>query len=178
MVFSELPEEIRNWITSSDVKTSINNINDAYKIKDVFLLPQIVSEVAVGNVKMNQLPTIIHKELGIDPKLSADISKEVVSKIFDPIATQLAKINISLNMSGGGTAPSKDGQPTVSPKPEVTTAKEAPFILHKEDEAANAQTGPNPIDVSAMRPMFYQAPNTPGASGLAMRINLYGHVWS
>lgn len=162
-----LPENIKDWLGSESLTEIIIGINENRKIlgEKKGVIPHLVLRLAVQDLSPRDFTNELKTGLAIADEKAQDITKEIEEKILKPMAPELKKIGVDIELLQYEAAPpSPPPPPLPSEAPPAGGAKEGPppptpppsepFIIHQELEPPTPSALP-----AGPRPSFsYQTP--------------------
>lgn len=162
-IFMELPERVRDWLTSERVTYTIIEIN---KKLDLFgslltVIPNLITKLVTKNLDPKNFTKELEDGLGIDNEQAQGISREIVEKILRPIDLPLKETGVFVGLIYGATSatpvaplnspqrnenrPIETGRPTPPQIPQRPAAPIPPAVpsspaLTRQSEPALIQT--------------------------------------
>ncbi len=89
-LYSKLPKEIQDLLTSSELGDDLEKTCDKYNVVEGFyFLFKYVGDVLLGLLPPNEFEETIQKELNIDQKKAKNITREINRFVFYPIKSLL-----------------------------------------------------------------------------------------
>lgn len=129
--FIDLPEKVREWLTSERVTFTIIELNKKLDLigNSLSVIPNLVTRLVTNNLEPKNFIQELEDGLGLDSEQAVEISKEIVEKILKPIDLQLKETGVFANLIFGGTpvppAPATPAVPT-RPAPILPSTPTAP----------------------------------------------------
>lgn len=150
--FLELPEKVRDWLTSERVTYTIIEIN---KKLDLFgglltVIPNLITKLVTKNLDPKNFIKELRDGLGLDDDQAQQFGREIVEKILRPIDLPLKETGVFIGLVYGTTrtaAPTTPTQPPPPPKPAVPIPPVTP-----------APTPPAPPTGAAPAPQVFKVP--------------------
>ncbi len=150
--FDELPDKIREWLTSERATYVVIDINERLGMIGplVKIIPNTILRLVTKDIEPSEFINVLSKELDIDFNSAKNIAQEIEEKILRPIEGLLrreADIDIKLIYFASPTA--KPTQPTQTP---IAIRVEPPVRQIPTPPASPTRLGGPPFPQS--RPTF------------------------
>ncbi|MDP2696219.1 MAG: hypothetical protein Q8O87_03160 [bacterium] len=159
MNFSELPEPIRDWLSSSTISLLIEKLNDKYDIpvEKESVIATMILELAVGELKASNFINELGLRLSMDIKKSSDVAKEIDQKIVRSIEQDLRRIGIEvgfLSSQSSAKAVPPPGQPPLKKQPPGIASNENRPVVTEPQSASlpKTETSQSSIAAKALQP--------------------------
>ncbi len=151
LVFKSLPEPIKNWLTSNEIKEKLAGIIIKFNLKEEqeLALSKIILRLVTQDLKPENLTSEISSDLSVDEIAAKNIIESVNEKILGPIADDLLTTGVDtklLKFNIPSSAPPI--APTPLRSPVQNKLQDKPFVLHEEKNIESA------TEASAIKPSF------------------------
>jgi hypothetical protein len=175
--FLDLPEPIRDWLTSDQATYKVININQKYGFEDdlISVIPSLITRLVVKDLKPEDFQLELERGLYIDSKTATIILDEISTQILKIVAGQLHNIGVDLSSLSKGILAKDIGDEVKEPvreeslpsfiKPapiedikvnvkEISETPKATAAPQKEEKI-----GDDPVIIHEEKPLF--KPDTP-----------------
>lgn len=115
--FLELPEKVRDWLTSERATYTIIEIN---KKLDLFgsllsVIPNLITRLVTKNLDPRNFTKELGDGLGLDDDQAKQVTQEIVEKILRPIDLPLKEAGVFIGTIYGGPTPPSAPAPVIAP---------------------------------------------------------------
>lgn len=150
--FSELPEKIREWLTSERVTYMIIEMNKKLDLfgNSLSVIPNLITRLATKNLEPKNFIQELENGLGLDNEQAQEISREIVEKILRPVDLPLKETGVFIGLIYGGATSSaipprpQSPTPPVPQPPQVPPIPKPPIPPSGAEALAKAPTPPRP----------------------------------
>ena len=86
-LLKDYPSTIKNFFLSESVALTIYNISKKIELNDdqIELAAKVVRNLILGKIFIKDFPSVLAKELNIDPAKAEEIANQIISQTFGPI---------------------------------------------------------------------------------------------
>lgn len=175
--FSDLPENIREWLASTRLTYIVIDMNRRLGIREEreIIIPQLINDLVFGEVEPRRFINELSSRLNLSPSSAKIITKEIEEKILHPIEPGLKELGIDVGLLHFPEEPEKlrTGEiekikPEITPIPTLPEKKPkempigGPLIIHAEREEVKPPMVP-PRPTFSIRIPLNQKKYTPPA---------------
>lgn len=173
-LFLELPEKVRDWLTSERVTYTIIEIN---KKLDLFgnlltVIPNLITKLVTKNLDPKDFTKELEDGLGLDSEQAQQVTQEIVSKILRPIDLPLKETGVFIGLiyalpsealaKGGATTPSAPTPTSTQPTPPAPPRPQPPVLPSPAPQVPPIVK--IPINVTTPKPPLPPIPPRPSPS--------------
>lgn len=153
--FLELPEKVREWLTSERVTYSVIEVNKKLDLFGSLLsaIPNLITRLVTKNLDPKNFIKALGDGLGLDDDQAKQVTQEIVEKILRPIDLPLKEAGVFIGLIYGGATVqpiARPSAPQVPPLPSRPTPPVPPLIATKEmahpEESIQSKVIPIPIN--------------------------------
>lgn len=176
-LFNELPEKIRDWLTSERATYAVVEINKKLEIfgEALRVIPGLITRLVVKQLEPKDFAGELSEKLGLSNAEAAETAREIFEKILKPIDLQLKEVGVFSGLIFARTTQTPPPPPTTS-APTTPTFQTPPIPsiqrpvppLIQTQEAAHPPQSQNPpsivkipINVTTPRPPLPPVPPKP-----------------
>lgn len=159
--FKELPEPVKNWLSSTLVTNIILGINRKYgfleNVEKVIVIPGLVFDICTKEIEPREVIQKLKNGLGITDSEAQSLAEEIKIKVLKPIGSSLFG-NVGIDIEAITSMPTQPlpSTPLMAPPPAPRPAPIAPPVPQKPMPAPTLPPLPPvvkiPINVSPSKP--------------------------
>lgn len=160
--FLELPEKVRDWLTSERATYTIIEIN---KKLDLFgnllgFIPDLITRLVTKDLDPKDFTKKLENGLGLDSEQAQEVTREIVEKILRPVDLPLKETGVFIGLiyglaSSAPSTPSVSSVPSTPPLPNLPAGRQG--LVAGE---AKSPTPPTP-PATPQRPVASTPPTPP-----------------
>ncbi|MDE2001625.1 MAG: hypothetical protein KGI60_03635 [Patescibacteria group bacterium] len=159
-LFAELPDKVRQWLSSEELVFIITDIENKLGISDekTIVMPNLILRLVVQDIEPQDFIGELSNELGVDFSVAKTIAEEIERRALRPIQDELReKTGLETKLIYYGKPKEKvqnqqaNAAAPLPPKPRF--APPAPLTSQPKPAQSPMQTKPQPMSLSGEKPM-------------------------